>query len=406
MKEPLMIRPSSLFKSVVETAGKLGEATGRTVANTSHALVKTSKDVGGVIRRGTARVGRSVAEFSTGLGTTAARQTHQLVEQATTTTGQAVTFVGDSPLISRLSDALKLDWLVEMSDRVDISKAESVVRKLQQEHPDESSGQIAHRIMTEKAIYAGGVGLVTSLVPGQAVALLAVDLATMTALQTEMLYQIAAAYHLDLNDPARKGEVIAIFGLALGGNRAIKAGTVFVKNLPLAGMIIGASANATMLYALGYAACRFYEAKTNPEVAETSNEMLQEMQQRSDTYLEVAIAQQAVMDQVLTQMILASYPETRWEDILPNLQSLGLHPTSLQAIADHLKAPQPLVSLLDQLNQDFAALTLSRCYAIAQLDGVVTSEEQSVLEVLSNKFEIDLETVKAKIDTATSTSKT
>jgi len=401
-----MIRPSSLFKSVVETAGKLGEATGRTVANTSHALVKTSKDVGGVIRRGTARVGRSVAEFSTGLGTTAARQTHQLVEQATTTTGQAVTFVGDSPLISRLSDALKLDWLVEMSDRVDISKAESVVRKLQQEHPDESSGQIAHRIMTEKAIYAGGVGLVTSLVPGQAVALLAVDLATMTALQTEMLYQIAAAYHLDLNDPARKGEVIAIFGLALGGNRAIKAGTVFVKNLPLAGMIIGASANATMLYALGYAACRFYEAKTNPEVAETSNEMLQEMQQRSDTYLEVAIAQQAVMDQVLTQMILASYPETRWEDILPNLQSLGLHPTSLQAIADHLKAPQPLVSLLDQLNQDFAALTLSRCYAIAQLDGVVTSEEQSVLEVLSNKFEIDLETVKAKIDTATSTSKT
>lgn len=73
-----------------------------------------------------------------------------------------------------------------------------------------------------------------------------------------MVYQIAYAYGLNLQEPARKGEVLAIFGLALGSGCAIKAGLGFLRNVPVAGAVIGASTNAATLYALGYAACRFY----------------------------------------------------------------------------------------------------------------------------------------------------
>jgi uncharacterized protein (DUF697 family) len=388
-------RPIAWLKSTPGKAAELGLAVGSKVTEAGKKVVQTSAQVGGRIGQATSQVGRSVLATATGLSNRAFKQTHQLAEQAATGTGQAVTYVSDNPLIRKLTGALKLDWLVGVSDRVDLVKAKAAVQKLQQDHPDEPPSQIAHRIMLEKAIYAGGVGLASSLVPGEAIALLAIDLATTSALQTEMLYQIAAAYGLDLSDPARKGEVLAIFGLALGGNRAIRAGLVFVRNVPFAGAVIGASANAAILYALGYAACRFYEAKLDPTVAETATETLQAIKQKSENYLEVAIAQQAVMDQILTHMLLASYPDKSWEDILPSLESLNLPPNSLKAIANHLKSPQPLGALLDQLNRDFGVLTLSRCYAIAQLDDHISAAETEILTAISEKFEIDLEKVKA-----------
>jgi uncharacterized protein (DUF697 family) len=385
---------SETGEAIAKTSVDVGGAIGHKVSETGEVIAKTSVDVGGAIGHTASQTGESVLKAATTLGNAAFKQTHRLIEQTTSGTGHAVAYVGDSPLIRKLVSALKLDWLPGISEQVDLVKATEAVRQLQQAHPNESASQIAHRVMVEKAVYAGGVGLATSLVPGEAIALLAVDLATTTALQTEMLYQIAAAYGLDLKDPARRGEVLAIFGLALGGSRAVRAGLVFVKNVPLAGAVIGASANATILYALGYAACRFYEAKLDPQVAETSTETLQGIEQKSEHYLEVAIAQQTLVDQILAHMILASYPEKSWEDILPNLQSIELHPQSLQAIANNLKAPQPLGALIDQLNRDFAVLTLSRCYKIAQLDNHVSPEEAKILEAIGEKFGIDLEAIK------------
>ena len=59
--------------------------------------------------------------------------------------------------------------------------------------------------------------------------------------------------------------------------------------------MIGASANAAMIYALGYAACLFYEAKINPLTSQTA---LAASPAESDKYLEPAIAQEVVMDQI------------------------------------------------------------------------------------------------------------
>lgn len=322
------------------------------------------------------------------------------VSPATQRAGEAVNYVGNNWLVRRLARFLNLGWLLGATSNVDLAKAEAEVRKLQQEHPNESPSQIAHRIMVEKAKRAGGIGLATSVLPGAALAFLAVDLAATTQLQAEMVHQIAAAYGLDLKDPARKGEVLGIFGLGLGGSRLLKtAGLGLLRNIPFAGAVIGASSNATMLYSLGYAACRFYEAKQKSPDAETSQETLQTLQQQSEKYLETAIAQQTVMDRILVHMILASHPEKTWEEILPELKQLNISPYSLKAIAADIKSPQPLDTLLNQLNSDFAIPLLAQCYRIAQIDGVTSKEETRLIEAISSKFGIDVSSIKATVET-------
>lgn len=336
--------------------------------------------------------GKAAIKTAFELGTTTAKTTHNLFEQATQITGKAINHINKNWLIRRISGFLNLNWLIGASENVDLEKAEIAANKLKQKYPQESPREIAHRIMMEKATKAGGIGLASSILPGVAVALLAVDLAATMKLQTEMLYQIAAAYGLDLQDPARKGELLTIFGLGLGGNRLLKAaGLVWLRNVPFAGAAIAASANATMSYSLGYAACHFYEAKLDESVSLESPQTLVNLKAESEQYLETAIAQQAVMDQILVHMILASHPEKTWQQILPQLQGANLSPTSLSAIANNIKSPQPLDQLLNQLNRDFAVPLLAQCQRIAQLDNQTTPVEQEIITAIANKFDIDVE---------------
>lgn len=343
---------------------------------------------------GAVNAGKGVTNAALGLGGAAAQQTYHLLEHTTQGAGSAIAMIGNIPLLNnpvvkRVAGVLRLDWLVGMSHDLDLKQAEEEVRQLQQQYPQESPSQIAHRLMVKKAIYASGIGFASSILPGVAAALLAVDMAATTALQTEMVYQIAAAYGLDLQDPDRKGEVLAIFGLALGGSNALKAGLGFMRNIPLAGMMIGAGTNATMLYSLGYAACRFYEAKLKDNTDETAPETLEALQQESEMYLHTAMAQQAVMDQILVHMILASYPEKTWEDILPELRTLQLEPASLESIATHLQSPEPLGALLEQLNRDFAIPLLAQCRRIAVSKGGISAEEAKVLTAIAEKAGVD-----------------
>jgi uncharacterized protein (DUF697 family) len=324
----------------------------------------------------------------------ATKQTQKLIEQLTHKAGEVVNYLSNNWLLRKLAGVLNLNWLVGGVDKVNVGNAQAAVKKLQQQYPKESPSQISHRIMLAKATKAGGIGIATSILPGEALALLAVDLAATTQLQSEMIYQIAAAYGLDLKDPARKGEVLAIFGLALGGSRLLKAaGLGLLRNIPFAGAMIAASTNATMIYSLGYAACRFYEAKLDEQSNAVTSETLTHLRVQSETYLEKAIAQQAVMDQILVHMILASHPEKTWSEILPGLQALNLSSDSLKAITQNIKSPQPLDKLLNQLSLDFAFPLLAQCYRIARFDGEVTPAEQKVIEAIATKFDIDLNAI-------------
>lgn len=186
---------------------------------------------------------------------------HRLVEQGTETVGNIVTPIAEHPLVQYATKVPGLNWLLAALGQVNIDRVYGDVEKLRQQYPADTAHQLAERIVVDAAMKAAGIGLVTNLVPPIALSLLAVDVAAITALQAEMIYRIAAVYGFVLTEPARRGEVLAIWGLSMGGSNVLKSGLSIVEIIPGIGTVIGASSDAALLYSLGYAACRFYETK-------------------------------------------------------------------------------------------------------------------------------------------------
>lgn len=187
--------------------------------------------------------------------------TVQVLEQGTQTVGNIVTPIAEHPLIQYATKVPGINLLLTALGQVDIEKAQNEVDKLRQEYPTETPEQLAHRIIIDAALKAGGIGLATNFLPPLALALFGVELAAVTALQTEMTYRIAAAYGFSLSDPQRRGEVLAVFGLSVGGAGVLKIGLGIIEFLPVIGAAVGASNNAGLVYSLGYGASQFYEAK-------------------------------------------------------------------------------------------------------------------------------------------------
>jgi uncharacterized protein (DUF697 family) len=362
---------------VGNTAAQTGKAVATTMAATGKTLSTTVSSTSKTLGAAAAQTGKAVVT----LGESATQHTHQAIQHTTSGVGKAVTWVTDNPVLRHTTSMLKLDWLLGVTDHVDVVKAEQAVRRLEETYPNDSPRQIAHRLMVEKAMLAGGTGLAGSFIPGLAAATFTVDLMATTLLQAELVYQIAAAYGLDLQDPARKGEVLAIFGLSLGGSRALKAGLGLLQTAPIAGALIGASSNAVMLYTLGHAACQFYSVSQSTDALDDAD--LSALMEDTADYQDHAILQQAVMDQILMHMVLAGHPDQSWETLLPALEQAGLSPTSLEAIAHRQLNPPPLEELLAQLDSTFANSVLSQCDYIAQLDRQITPEEQAILEAIA-----------------------
>lgn len=192
-----------------------------------------------------------------------AAATRQLLEQGTETVGKMVTPIAEHPLTQYAAKVPGINVLLTALGQVDIERAQNEVDKLRQEYPTEIPEQLAHRIIVDAALKAGGIGLATNFLPPLALALFGVELAAVTALQAEMVYRIAAAYGFSLSDPQRRGEVLAVFSLSVGGSGVLKVGLGIVELLPVIGAAVGASNNAGLIYSLGYGASRFYEAKRN-----------------------------------------------------------------------------------------------------------------------------------------------
>jgi len=197
------------------------------------------------------------------VGKTVGPAAQQFMEQGTETVGKIVTPIAENPVIKFASKVPGINWLLTALGQVDVEKAQNEVDKLRQDYPLETPEQLAHRIIVDASLKAGGIGLLTNFVPPLALTLFAVDLAAVTALQAEMVYRIAATYGFSLKEPARRGEVLAIFGLSVGGSGVLKVGLGFVELLPVIGAMVGASNNTALLYSLGHVACRYYEAKRN-----------------------------------------------------------------------------------------------------------------------------------------------
>ena len=310
-------------------------------------------------------------------------EAQKILEKTTKSTGETLEWIASNPILKSADNIIGLDWLMTFLGKVDTSKVRANVATLRSQYPNETANQIAHRLIVEKTWKGGRLGLVTNIIPPIAALFLGIELIATTKLQTEMVYEIAAAYGLDLDESARRGEVLAIFGLSLGAD-VLKTGLTIVEIIPGIGAVVGASTNAAMLYVLGQTACRFYQGKT-------SNVELTSMQQSTDTDWQVALAQSKVMDRILAYMVQISYPQQDWTEILPKIKEIS--PDSVDIIALNLKQTHNLDNLLEELIPEFAPLTLSRCYDIAISNGSITLEEQKILSQIAVKFNLDLSTV-------------
>ena len=321
----------------------------------------------------------TVGNLTAGLTTEA----QKVLEKSTVSTGETLEWIASNPILKSADNIIGLDWLMTFLGRVNTAEVKANVAQMRSQYPNETSSQIAQRLIVAKTWKGGRVGLLTNIVPPIAALFLGIELIATTKLQTEMVYEIAAAYGLDLDEPTRRGEAMAIFGLSLGAD-VLKTGLTIVEIIPGIGAVVGASTSAAMLYVLGQTACRFYEAKT-------SDVELASMQQQTNTDWQTALNQSKIMDCILAHMVRVSYPDEDWTEILPKIKQIS--PDSVETIATNLKQTHNLPQLLDRLIPEFAPLTLSRCYDIAISNGKITLEEQEILSQIAVKFDLDLSTV-------------
>ena len=318
-------------------------------------------------------------------------QTQKILEKTTESTGETLEWIASNPILKAADNVIGIDWLMTFLGRVNTDKIRQTVAEMRSQYPNETPEQIANRLIVQKTWEGGRLGLLTNIIPPIAALFLGIELIATTKLQTEMVYEIAAAYNLDLDEPARRGEVLAIFGLSLGAD-VVKTGLTVVEILPGIGAVVGASTNAAMLYVLGQTACRFYANKAG-------SQKFASMQEQTDSDWQIALNQSKIMDRILAHMVQVSYPDREWTEVLPQIKEIS--PDSMEAIAENLKQSYDLTSLLDELIPEFAPLTLNRCYDIAMSNGNITLEEQEILSQIALKFNLDLSTVANRNSTRT-----
>ncbi|PZO41101.1 MAG: hypothetical protein DCF19_10170 [Pseudanabaena frigida] len=369
-------RWGKVFGAVSGVAGSVGNAVGGAASAVSGSMVVA----GDSISNAAGAVGGAVGALSKTVGGAVVGG----ISTATSSTGQAIDAIGNNFLVKKVAQTFKADWLLQILDRVDVSKAEAEVKRLQKKYPYDSANQIAQKIIKQKSVFAGATGFASSIVPGAAAIFFAGDLIATTTLQAEMVYQIASAYGMDLQDSTRKGEVAAVFGLAFGGKMAIKAGLGMLRNIPVAGSVIAVSSNAVMLYTLGQASCAFYEAKLNPVDFE---EQIEAIQKDSEEILKSAIPQEEIIDRILAHVILAGNQGKNKEEILNDLRAANLKSEAIVSIASYIDAPMLLENLLNDIKPELALFLCAQCQKFAMLDGIVTPEEAKLIKTIEQKLE-------------------
>ena len=207
------------------------------------------------------RLGKTVDQWSSQADEELSQATQEFLEEATRTLGAGVEPIANSRLLDLAARIPGFSWILAAVGRVDTQKIQGEVARLRQEHPNETVEELCDRVISSAAIYAGGIGLVTNIIPPVALMLLAVDLVAVATLQAEMVYRIAALHGFDLTEQSRRGEVLSIFGLSLAGTSMLKAGLSAAELVPVIGAAIGVTGNAGLIYTLGNGARQFYAAK-------------------------------------------------------------------------------------------------------------------------------------------------
>lgn len=183
------------------------------------------------------------------------------LEPVTTTVGSVVGPIVSSPFIQYATAIPGMRVLLAALGQVNVVEVRSQVDELRQQYPQESKRTLAQRVMAETALKAAGVGLATNFVPPVAFALTLVDIGAVAALQANMIYRIATIYGYSPTDNDRRGEVLAIWLLSSTTGGMVKSGLSIVELIPGLGAVLGIATDASLIYSVGYFACRYYETK-------------------------------------------------------------------------------------------------------------------------------------------------
>ncbi len=183
------------------------------------------------------------------------------IEPTTETVGKVVSPITHLPFIEYATALPGIKWLLAAVGQVNVEQVRLDVDELRQQYPSYSKRQLAQQTMADAAMQAAGIGLITNFVSPVALVLTLVDIGAVAALQANMLYRIAAIYGYSPEDDTRRGEVLAIWFISSGGSSVVKSGLSAVETLPGVGAAIGIAADASLLYSVGYLACRYYETK-------------------------------------------------------------------------------------------------------------------------------------------------
>lgn len=183
------------------------------------------------------------------------------IVQSTELLGRTVAPIADLPFIKFATGIPGVSWLLAAVGQVNAEKVQAKVTELRRQYPLETKEQLAQRVMAEATWRAAQVGLLTNILPPAALFLFAADIGAVSALQADMIYQIAAIYGFSAQDIARRGEVLAIWGLSTSSSGFLKSGLSFAELLPGIGAAIGVTSDAALLYGVGFLACRYYEIR-------------------------------------------------------------------------------------------------------------------------------------------------
>ncbi len=184
-----------------------------------------------------------------------------LFEPVTATVGSVVGPIANLPFI-RFATALPgMKWLLAALGQVNVAEVRSQVDDLRQQYPQADKRALAQRVMAETALRAAGVGLATNLAPSIAFALTLVDIGAIAALQANMIYRIATIYGYSPTDHDRRGEVLAIWLLSSSASGMVKSGMSILELIPGLGAVLGIATDTSLVYSVGYFACRYYETK-------------------------------------------------------------------------------------------------------------------------------------------------
>ena len=176
------------------------------------------------------------------------------------------------------------NWIDSSLVKLDRDEAKNTVNKLKLNHKNRKPYYVAHTLIIQKSFKAATLDLAGSILHPEIISGLAddklqnipysehiisiltkyiishlknVEIKNITQLCVEMVYQIAVIYNKEWQEAEQEKEILSVFGLALIGEKALETLTLS-RCGNIKGMAFSASVKALMIFAIGNAACVYY----------------------------------------------------------------------------------------------------------------------------------------------------